>query len=108
MAHTSDCDEMKLIRYLAVRIDLHFGAPLSQVYEDLARFVNLESLIIHFSYKTGPGLEPMERFEVRQHLQRFWKKDKNGEEDLEKKIVMQNPDIVFLGEEEMKIMDLVI
>ncbi len=102
MIHTSNCKERKLIRYIGLGTGVHFALTVSATYGQLfGRWENLESLVIQM----GPGLGPRDKFEVRKKLRVLWDKSEEKEgagEGSEKKIVMQNPDIVFLEDNEMK------
>ncbi|KAE9363961.1 hypothetical protein N431DRAFT_119360 [Stipitochalara longipes BDJ] len=100
MSYTNNCDEMKSIRYLAIGGDFHSALWMSPMYgQELGPLENLESLII----QTGLNFGLMEKFQVRRQLGGHWKKE-NAKEggSSEEKIAMQNPDIVFLGVEEMR------
>jgi hypothetical protein len=102
MVYTSSCEERKLIRYIGLGTGVHFALSVSATYGQLfGRWENLESMIIQM----GPNLGPKDKFSVRRKLKVLWDKSKEKEgagEGPEKKIVMQNPDFVFLEDEEMK------
>ena len=102
MVNTSSCEDRKLIRYIGLGTSIHFALSVSAAYGGLfGRWENLESMVILM----GQGLGRMEKFHVRKQLRVLWDKSNEkagGTEGLEKKIVMQNPDIVFLEDEQMK------
>jgi hypothetical protein len=102
MVNTSSCEDRKLIRYMGLGTGVHFALCVSDTYGQLfGRWENLESLVIML----GKGLDRKEKFYVRKQLRVLWdkRKEKAGiTEGLEKKIVMQNPDIVFLEDDQMK------
>jgi hypothetical protein len=96
-----------MVRYLALGRLCHLAFAVSRLCaQKLARLENLESLII----QTGDGLGTRDKFLVRKQLRGYWKKleklEKEDGRSTEKKIVMANPDIVFLKPEQMDIMGL--
>jgi len=102
MVYTSNCEEQKLIRYMGLGTGVHFALSVSATYGQLfGRWENLESMVIQM----GPNLGPRDKFAVRKKLRVLWDKSKEkagAGKGSEKKIVMQNPDIAFLEDEEMK------
>jgi hypothetical protein len=103
-AHTHTCNNLQMIRYLALGRLCHLAFAVSRLCaQKLARLENLESLII----QTGDSLGTRDKFLVRKQLRGYWKKlvEEEGR-STEKKIVMANPDIVFLEPKQMEIMEL--
>jgi hypothetical protein len=96
--------DMKKIRYLALGSTIHTSLSMSLMLGQLfGKFENVESLVI----QTGQNFGTLEKFQVRKQLRGHWKKSEAEGGSSDGKIVMQNPDIVFLDAEEMRLMGLV-